>query len=77
MGDTEQSKEPTSVKTEEQKQPEKVDKEPPKSPSIDDILPFGNWLSSGKTWGTSFVQQAKEKVSLKEFKIVLISLIPF
>uniref|UniRef100_A0AC34QUJ3 BSD domain-containing protein n=1 Tax=Panagrolaimus sp. JU765 TaxID=591449 RepID=A0AC34QUJ3_9BILA len=37
------------------------EEEAPKTPNIEEILPFGTWLNSGKTWGTSFVQSAKEK----------------
>jgi len=58
MGDSAGSKEPTTPKSNEAVNPGQED---PKTPSIDEILPFGNWLASGKTWGSSFVQNAKEK----------------
>ncbi|KAE9547255.1 hypothetical protein FO519_009533 [Halicephalobus sp. NKZ332] len=58
MGDSAGSKEPTTPKPTETAAPGNED---PKSPSIDEILPFGNWINSGKNWGSSFVQSAKEK----------------
>ena len=60
MGDSAGSKEPETPKPNEAVN---AGQEDPKTPSIDEILPFGTWLTSGKNWGSSFVQTAKEKVS--------------
>jgi hypothetical protein len=62
MGDSENTKEqsttPTPPKDESAKTPE-----PPKpaEPDLMESIPFANWLATGKSWGTSFVQTAKDK----------------
>jgi hypothetical protein len=77
MGDTENTKEqpaapaPTPAKAPKPATPTPtpVKEEAPKAsepsklaePDLMESIPFANWLATGKTWGTSFVQTAKDK----------------
>lgn len=69
MGDSENTKEktptPTPPKEEaEQKTPTPKTDEPsrPAEPDLMESIPFANWLATGKSWGTSIVQTAKDRV---------------